>query len=65
MDYSSSSGFMEPGSFSKDWTGISCFQVQRINKKKECKNNAFPQNNLQYQAEVRCFSYTSAKYFVE
>jgi hypothetical protein len=26
-DYSSSSSFMEPGSFSKDWTGISCFQV--------------------------------------
>ena len=31
MDYSSSSGFMEPGSFSKDWTGISCFQVRSRN----------------------------------
>lgn len=30
-DYSSSSGFMEPGSFSKDWTGISCFQVRSRN----------------------------------
>lgn len=30
-DYSSSSGFMEPGSFSKDWTDISCFQVRSRN----------------------------------
>ena len=30
-DYSSSSGFMEPGSFSKDWTDVSCFQVRSRN----------------------------------
>ena len=30
-DYSSSSGFMEPGSFCKDWTGISCLQVRSRN----------------------------------